>query len=232
MKTNKIIALIGCATLVAACSQKPEESPLVAGSLWQNGTEIYVAEDSASFWQLYGGTLHEGGFEMKLTKDGKWIVPTIKDNTPMDSAAGTWQLDGNVIRLTSADNTTSELNLVEGVRLASRDEMAEKALPALDSLQQMNVYRTLEGTYKDQNGKKWIFSGNTMKRQGLGTAEPYSIGKSLDMNDSVIFTNNIAYAYRTTGNKIELFKTEYVDSLSVWKYKKEEKPVMVLTKQL
>lgn len=223
--------LAACAALVAACSQKQEPaSPLQAGSVWQNGNEIYIVEDSTAFWQLYGGNLHEGGFEMKLTKDGKWLVPTIADNHQTDSTAGTWKLDGNIIRLTANNATTSELTLVDGLSITSRDDVAAKALPALDSVQQMNVYRTLEGTYKDEGGKKWVFSGNTMKRQGLGTAEPYSIGKSLDMNDSVIFTNNIAYAYSIDNNRVCLFKTEYVDSMSVWKYDKKEKPVIVLSK--
>lgn len=227
-----ITSLLACATLIiAACSPKQgADSPLQAGSVWQNGEEIYIVEDSTSFWQLYGGNLHEGGFEMKLTKDGKWLVPTITDNHQADSTAGTWKLDGNVILLTANNNTTSRLTLVDGLNITSRDDMAAKALPALDSVQQINVYRTLEGIYKDQNGKKWVFSGNTMKRQGLGTAEPYSVGKSLDMNDSVIFTTNIAYAYSIGNNQVNLFKTEYVDSLSVWKYDKKQKPVIVLNK--
>ena len=233
MKKNSFIsALVACATVVVACGPKQEAaSPLQAGSVWQNGSEIYIAEDSTSFWQLYGGNLHEGGFEMKLTSDGKWLVPTIANNQKVDSTAGTWQLDGNVIRLTANDNTTSELTLVDGLSVTSRDDIAAKALSALDSVQQMNVYRSLEGTYKDMDGKKWVFSGNTVKRKGLGTAEQYAVGKSMDMNDSVIFTANIGYAYRTVGDRIELYKAEHVDSMDVWKYEKKGKPIVVLNKQ-
>lgn len=230
-KSIIIPTLAAFAALIAACSQKQEsESPLQAGSVWQNGKEIYIVEDSTSFWQLYGGNLHEGGFEIKLTKDGKWLVPTITNNQQTDSTAGTWKLDGNVIRLYSNDNTASELTLVDRLSITSRDDVAAKALPALDSVQQINVYHALEGIYKDQNGKKWVFSGNTLKRQGLGTAEPYSVGKSMDMNDSVIFTNYIAYAYSIDNNHVNLFKAEYVDSMSVWKYNKKEKPIVVLNK--
>lgn len=224
-------SLAASLAILASCASEKKESALHAGSVWQNGKEIYIAEDSTSFWHLYGGTLHEGGSEMKLMKDGKWLLPIITDNRPTDSLAGTWRLDGDTIVFSSNDKTTSRLALVSGLTVLSRDDMPSKALPALDSVQQMNVYRSLEGTYKDQNGKKWVFSGNSMKRQGLGTPEPYSIGKSMDMNDCVIFTNNIAYAYSITPQGISLYKAEYVDSVGIWKYDKKGKPVEQLVKK-
>lgn len=202
-----------------------------AGSVWQNGSEVYIVEDSTSYWQLYGGTLHEGGFEMKLTKDGKWLVPIIADNQPKDSTAGTWLLDGSTIKLVGNDNTSSELQLVDGLSVMSRNDIPSKALPALDSIQQVNVFKLLEGTYHDQSNRKWTFHGNIMQRMGLATKEKYAVGKSLDMNDSIIFTDNIAYAYTITDQGLELYKAEYVDSVGVWKYdKKEEKPVFMLKK--
>ena len=231
MRKFPLMSAIAAAILLASCASEKKEPALCAGSVWQNGAEIYIAEDSTSFWQLYGGTLHEGGFEMKLQKDGKWLLPTIVDNRPMDSVAGSWRLDADTIVFTANDKSVSKLTLVGGLRVLSRNDIPSKVLPALDSVQQMNVYRTLEGTYKDQNGRNWVFSGSTVKRQGLGTAEPYSIGKSLDMNDSVIFTNNIAYAYSITPQGIDLYKAEHVDSAGIWKYDKKGKPVERLVRK-
>ena len=128
-----------------SCGGKGEQSSLSNGSVWQNGREVYVAEDSSSFWHLWGGTLHEGGMEMKLMQDGKWLVPAIADNQPTDSVAGTWTLDGNTIVLTANDRTQMRLEVIDGLHLASRNEMQAKALPALDSIQQIGVYRQLEG---------------------------------------------------------------------------------------
>ena len=72
-----------------SCGGKGDQSSLSNGSVWKNGREVYVAEDSSSYWHLWGGTLHEGGMEMKLMQDGKWLVPAIADNQPTDSVAGT-----------------------------------------------------------------------------------------------------------------------------------------------
>ena len=213
-----------------SCNGKGEQSSLSNGSVWQNGSEVYVAEDSSSYWHLWGGTLHEGGMEMKLMQDGKWLVPAIADNQPTDSVAGTWALDGNTIVLTANDRTQTRLEVIGGLHLASRNEMEAKALPALDSIQQIGVYRQLEGVYRDQSGRKWTFSGNTVRRKGLGTEEKYAVGKSLDMNDSVIFTDNIAYAFRLKEGEVQLYKAEYVDTADVWKYKFEGKPLETLKK--
>lgn len=225
-------ALATVALFASCASGEKKEEALRAGSVWQNGNEIYIVEDSTAYWQLYGGTLHEGGFEMKLAKDGKWFVPTIADNKPKDSLAGTWLLDADTIVLTANNKTKSRLQLVSGLTVLSRDDMPQKALPALDSVQQMNIYRSLEGNYTDNNGKRWTFSGNTLQRMGLGTKEKYAIGKSLDMNDSVIFTDNIAYAYSITPQGINLYKAKHLDEEGVWEYnKKNEKPVVVLKRQ-
>lgn len=213
-----------------SCNGKGEQSSLLNGSVWQNGSEVYVAEDSSSYWHLWGGTLHEGGMEMKLMQDGKWLVPAIADNQPTDSVAGTWALDGNTIVLTANDRTQTRLEVIDGLHLASRNEMQAKALPALDSIQQIGVYRQLEGVYRDLSGRKWIFRGNTVRRKGLGTEEKYAVGKSLDMNDSVIFTGNIAYAFRLKEGEVQLYKAEYVDTADVWKYKFEGKPLETLKK--
>ena len=231
MRKTVFLSLSASAAILASCASGVKEPALCAGSVWQNGTEIYVAEDSASYWHLYGGTLHEGGFEMKLTKDGKWLVPAIVDNRPKDSLAGTWRLDADTIVLTASGKATSRLALVGGLSVYSRDDIPAKVLPALDSVQQMSVFRSLEGTYRDNNGKRWVFAANTMQRMGLGTKEKYAVGKSLDMNDSVIFSDNAAFAYSLTRQGIDLYKAEYVDSDGVWKYDKKEKPVVVLKRQ-
>ena len=231
MRKDVFISLFASAAILASCASGEKGPALCAGSVWQNGTEIYIAEDSTSYWQLYGGTLHEGGFEMKLAKDGKWLVPTIVDNRPTDSVAGTWQLDADTIRLTARDKTVRRLCVVGRLSVHSRSDIPAKVLPALDSVQQMSVFRSLEGTYRDGDGKRWTFSANTMQRMGLGTKEKYAVGKSLDMNDSVIFSDNVAFAYSLTRQGIDLYKAEYVDSASVWKYDKKKKPVVVLKRQ-
>ena len=51
-----------------------------------------------------------------------------------------------------------------------------------------------------------------------------------DMNDSVIFTDNIAYAFRLKEGEVQLYKAEYVDTADVWKYKFEGKPLETLKK--
>ena len=231
MRKTVFLSLSASAAILASCSGGVNEPALCAGSVWQNGKEIYIAEDSASYWQLYGGTLHEGGFEMKLTKDGKWLVPAIVDNRPKDSLAGTWRLDADTIVLTARDEATSRLALVGGLSVHSRGDIPAMVLPALDSVQQMSVFRSLEGTYRDNNGKRWVFATNTMQRMGLGTKEKYAVGKSLDMNDSVIFSANAAFAYSLTRQGIDLYKAEYADSDGVWKYDKKKKPVVVLKRQ-
>ena len=233
MRKTKLLMPAACMlALLASCAGEKKAAGMHAGSVWQNGQEVYIVEDSTSFWQLYGGTLHEGGYEMKLAKDGKWLVPTIADNQTKDSIAGTWQLDGDSICLLANGKKAEKLYLVEGLTVSSRNDIPAKALPALDSVQQTNVYRQLEGTYTDNNGKKWIFSGNTMQRMGLATKETYAIGKSLDMNDSVIFTGNIAYAYSLTPQGINLYKAKYLESECFWEYNKQgEKPIVVLKRQ-
>ena len=231
MRKTVFLSLSASAAILASCASGERKPALCSGSVWQNGTEIYIAEDSASYWQFYGGTLHEGGFEMKLAKDGRWRVPAIVGNRPKDSLAGTWRLDADTIVLTARDKTTSRLALVGGLSVHSRGGIPAKVLPALDSVQQMSVFRSLEGTYRDNNGKRWVFSANTMQRMGLGTKEKYAVGKSLDMNDSVIFTGNVAFAYSLTRQGVELYKAEYVDSDGVWKYDKKKKPVVVLKRQ-
>lgn len=224
--------LLPILALLASCASDRKASALYAGSVWQNGSEIYIVEDSTSFWQLYGGTLHEGGYEMKLAKDGKWLVPTITNNQAKDSVAGTWRLDGDTIRLLGKDSKAQGLSCIANLTVLSRDDMSAKALPVLDSIQQTGVFRLLEGKYIDGNGKRWIFSGNTLQRMGLAAKEKYAVGKSLDMNDSVIFTENIAYAYSITPQGINLYKAEYLDSESVWEYNKNDgKPVVVLKRQ-
>ena len=132
--------------------------------------------------------------------------------------------------LTANDRTQMRLEVIDGLHLASRNEMQAKALPALDSIQQIGVYRQLEGVYRDLSGRKWIFRGNTVRRKGLGTEEKYGVGKSLDMNDSVIFTDNIAYAFRLKEGEVQLYKAEYVDTADVWKYKFDGKPLERLKK--
>lgn len=226
-----LAAVAASALLLAACHSAAEQPAMQAGTVWQNGNEIYIVEDSASFWQLYGGTLHEGGFEMKLTKDGKWIVPTIVDNKPTDSIAGTWQLAASVLRLTDARGHSSELHCVGGLTVASRDEIPSRVLPALDSVQQTNVFRQLEGSYTDNNGKTWTFHSNTLRRMGKSTVEKYAIGKSLDMNDSVIFTDNIAYAYRINKDGVSLYKAKYNDDVDAWEYTKDKANLVVTLKR-
>lgn len=231
MRKNVILPVVALLALFASCATDRKDTSLHDGSVWHDGNEIYIVEDSTSFWQLYGGTLHEGGFEMKLAKDGKWMLPTIVDNQPKDSIAGTWQLSGDTLRLIGRDKHAQSLFCVKGLIVLSRGDMPKKALPALDSVQQMNVFRQLEGKYADNDGNTWIFSGNTMQRMGLKVKEKYAVGKSLDMNDSVIFTGDIAYAYSITQHGINLYKAKYLDSESVWEYDKKDKPVVVLVRK-
>ena len=229
MRKSTFLTLFAAAAIMGACSKAPQEPALRAGTVWQNGQEVYIVEDSTSFWQLYGGTLHEGGFEMKLCKDGKWLVPVIADNKPTDSVAGSWQIDADTITLVAGGKTAQRLCLVPGLTVAKRADMPKKALPALDSIQQVRVFAQLEGTYTDNNRKKWVFQSNTLRRMGLSAVEKYAVGKSLDMNDSVIFTANIAYAYTVSADGLLLYKAKYNDEVGAWEYDKtKEKPVFAL----
>lgn len=64
---------------------------------------------------------------------------------------------------------------------------------------------------------------------GKGEQSSLSNG-SVWQNGSVIFTDNIAYAFRLKEGEVQLYKAEYVDTADVWKYKFEGKPLETLKK--
>lgn len=64
---------------------------------------------------------------------------------------------------------------------------------------------------------------------GKGEQSSLSNG-SVWQNGSVIFTDNIAYAFRLKEGEVQLYKAEYVNTADVWKYKFEGKLLETLKK--
>jgi hypothetical protein len=215
---NAILTLLAVGTvLVCSCSTQHERAVTVeAGQLWQNGEALYQVEDSGSVWNLYGGTLHEGGFEMKLPKSGEWQLVTTAGKT--------------ALVLKENGKATDVLLLVDGKRCTARDSMYACVTTALDSAQAHGIKALLRGTYRAEDGQTWHFADSTVT---IGkTKKTYHLGKSLDMYDRVttIDGDTTAFAYTFYSPRhMKLVPARYSDDPGAYSYFLDDENGTLLT---
>lgn len=206
---NVAMALVAAMALACSCSSKHEEQLAIQpGQLWQNGEALYQVEDSGAVWNLYGGNLHEGGWELKLSKShADWELRSIAGK--------------HAIVMKKDGKATDVLWLVDGTSCTSRDSIFTHVTTALDSAQAHGISALIEGAYKDRDGKTWRFAPGTLTT-GKNT-QPWRIGKSLEMYDRVLLIGNssaptaMAYCFSAPA-QLKLVPAQYVDDPGAYVY--------------